>query len=722
MDAFSESHRRSQVLATAGTGQAEAWVRLGPTGGRAPADGLTAVWQIFNTLRRRWRLVAYTVLAGAIVALLTMIILPPFYMATAQLILADPASNNAVEVNGWRANPYSTAAEEAAIDTHITALTSDGNLLNALRSLGALKAAGGTDDERRIAEHAALIRLRPNLRVHQELRSRIIGVGYVDRDPAKAAQISNAVVQVYLDSLTRDKQEQAELSLRRFDHRLADVHNEVTQAEMDVHAFRQSHTADGAVGPGPTEQQIAQAARQLSLLKSDAAAGRKKLQDFYNVSRQSGSTSDLAKALGSPRLQELADAAERKLHGGDKADPSLPDLLRAIDDEVSATSSRLEMDQATYASQIQSIEGNLDLLRQTVAQTNNDTIALQELERKASAIGQVYESLLRQRQDLFDRTRSPESEIRLLALAEAPVHASSLNRLYLFPPALIAFLLLGCMIAMTLDRLDHTLHGERETAEALQVPCVGLLPRLTAHEHKSILRMLTESPRAPYSKAIRHVFIGTAPQFRNDPEHKVVMITSSVPGEDKTNLAWSLALSAAQLHWRVLVLEAGHQTSSLRTHALKLIESSSSPHPLAEVMANQLPLASAVRTVGGSSSIGFLSLGAEANLLRVITDPAFTDVLSQIRDTYDLVIVDAPSVFDSTEVRLLAAKVDKVLFAVRWGKTPRQSAARAIEMIQASDQNENPDKIVSILTAVDINQHARYRFADQGDFLTKARA
>ena len=728
MDAFSESqsHRRSQVLATAGSGQAEAWVRLGPAG-QSPTDGLTAISHIFNTLRRRWRLVAYTVLAGTVVAVLTMIIFPPFYMATAQLILADPFSdNNDPGKPPFSPNPFSTAAEESAIDTHITALTSDSNLLNALRSLGALQetAAGKHNEARRLAEHAALIRMRPDLKVRQELRSRIIAVSFLDRDPAKAAQIANAVVRTYLDSLNRDKRADAEAALSRFDQRLADVHEAVTRAEMSVHDFRQAHTADSAAGPGQTgqtEQQIAQAARQLALLKSDAAAGQKKLQNFRSLRSQDASTSELAKALDSPRLLELAEAASRKLRGGDKTDPSLPALLRAIDDEISTTTARLEMEQATYDSQIQSIEGNLGLLRGTAAQTNNDTIALQGLERNASALGQVYESLLRQRQDLLERTKSPEPDIRPLNFAEVPFHASSLNRLYLIPPAFIAFLLLGSMLALTLDRLDHTLHGERETADALQVPCVGLLPRLTANEQKSIFRLLAESPRAPYSKAIRHIFIGTAPQFRSDPDHKIIMVTSSVPSEEKTNLAWSLALSAAQLRWHVLVVEAGHQTSALRAHALKLIDrSSSAAPPFADVIANQRPLTSAIRSIGGSS-ISFLSLGAEANLLRVVTDPAFAEALSQIRDTYDLVIVDAPSVFDSSEVRLLVSKVDKVLFAVRWGKTPRETAARAVQMVQVSDQNDPNvlDKVVSILTAVDIQQHARYRFADQGDFLNK---
>ncbi len=685
-----------------------------------------AVGQILNTLRRRWRLISYVLLGGAVVALLAAIFFPPLYMGTAQLILdlQVPESVN-VNGNGVGIIPFSEAGQEAAVDTHITGLTSDGNLRDALRSLGVLRDTGTqeADEASRAAENTALIRLRRGLNVHQERRSRIISVGYLDRNPARAAQVANAVAMVYLESLRREKRNRAEQALRRFDRHVADVRQEVAQAENDVHVFRQSHTADSnATGPDQMEHRIAQVARQLALLGSDAAAGKKKLQDLSNLRRSGGTTSDIAKALDSPRLQELANAAARKLRGGGGADPSPLALLQAIDAEIAASTARLEMAQDTYASQMKSVDSTLDVLRRAAAQGNDDTVALQGLERKASALGQVYESLLRQRQDLFERTKEAEPDIRIVASAEPPIHPSSLNRLYLIPPAFIVLLLLGCMLALILDRLDRTLRGERETVEALRVPCAGLLPRLTARDLKSIPQLLAEAPGAPYSKAIRHIFAGTVPLFRSDPDHKVVLITSSVPHEEKTNLAWSLAISAAQLRWNVLVLEAGPQSSSLRAQALKSVEPRACGVPLAEVMAQQRPLTSAITSIG-RSSIDLLSLGTETNLLHAIADPAFPDVLLQVRDAYNLVIVDAPSIFDSSEVRLLVSKVDKVLFAVRWGATPRETAAHAIEMIEASDQNgsDSPDKIVSILTGVDIEEHARYRFRDQGDLLSRPR-
>jgi polysaccharide biosynthesis transport protein len=127
-------------------------------------------------------------------------------------------------------------------------------------------------------------------------------------------------------------------------------------------------------------------------------------------------------------------------------------------------------------------------------------------------------------------------------------------------------------------------------------------------------------------------------------------------------------------------------------------------------------------SVAGSnaaSGISFLPFGSDKNLLPLLANSGFASLMEQIRDAYDLVIVDTPSVFDSSEVRLLMSKADKVLFAVRWGSTPREAASNAIQLIRTADRNDsnNPGKIVSVLTKVNLRRHASYGFVDQGDFL-----
>lgn len=718
MDAFSEERRQAGLFPIDDVRQIEAEIRIAPP--QKPTDDTEAIGRIFNSLQRHRRLILYTVAVGGLLVAIAFLVFPPSYLAKAQLIL-DLHRSEAVNANApGVVTIVPQNVEDAAIDTHITTLLSDANLRRTLQALDADGKDSDTTDKTATATvNAALTQLRRGLKVIQERRSRIISVGYDDPDPARAAKVANTVVQVYVDALRREKRDDAELAVSRFTHRLAAVRDDVARAENAVHVFRQDHVANESATPDQTELQISQTAHQLALLKSSAASIEKRLGEFHKLQRTSASTLELARLLDSARLIELGNLAERMLKARpNEKDTSLPDLLRAIDRETAASVSRLEVELQTYQTQVQSVEDRLELLRHASAQAAKDTIGLRELERRASALGQLYETLLRQRQDLVERSKLAEPDIRILALAEPPLHPASLKRVFLIPPAMVAFTLLGCMIALALDRLDHTLRGVSETTEALQVPCIGLAPGLTLNEAKSIPQLLRNQYDAPYSKAIRSIFTATASLCRPGREHKVILVTSSLRGEGKTNLAWSLAVSAAQIQWNVLLLEIGPQTSPLRSQEIESVVFPTSAVTLSDAISREGTVVAAAGWIP-ESGINFLPLCGHQNFLPFLASADFPRLIDEIRHAYDLVIIDAPPVSDGSEINLLAAKADKILFAVQWGRTRRETARAAIQLIQTADSTSS-EKIGTVLTKVNLRKHAGYRFSDQGDFLKGA--
>jgi uncharacterized protein involved in exopolysaccharide biosynthesis/Mrp family chromosome partitioning ATPase len=736
LDAFSDDREHDQLIAAEEIKRLEARGRVAPAA-QAPSDGVEAIRQIFNSLRRRRRIILYSIAVGGAVTALAAIAFPPSYLATAQLILDLHQSASANAGAPGTTTVISSGAEDAAIDTHITALASDANLRRALHLLDPSSAGGSDkadnadnadngdngDNADSMETNAALLGLHRNLKVVQERRSRIISVGYYSSDPARAAQVANTVAQTYVNSLRSEKREEADLSVDRFTHRLAEVQDEVARAESAVQTYRQNHVTNDATGPSQTEQQITNTARQLMLLKSNAAANQQLINDVRARRSRGDPAQELAEALDSARLADLAkraDAARQAQAGAPDAKASPPpELAKAIDDEIAKSLSRLELEQQTYRAQIQSVENRLTVLRGAANQISDDTISLHELERKATALAQLYEALLRKRQDLVEWSKLAEPDIRVLALAEPPLHPSSLHRIFLVPPALIVFALLGSMIALTLDRLDRTLHGERETAEILQIPCAGLVPELTQFEARSIPNLLRNHPDAPYAKAIRSIFANTAPLCRADPDHRIILVTSSVPREGKTDLAWSLAIAAAQVQWNVLVLEVGRQTSPIRSQALDSMLFPTPAATLSDVAARRAGVASLVGSIP-DSGISFMPLSRDnLDLLEQLTNPDFMGFFDQIRDAYDLVIIDAPSMLDCSEVRLLASRADKTLFAVRWGQTARETARTAIRILQTANHHRSGNQAVSVLTNANLRKHATYRFADQGDLLAR---
>ena len=100
------------------------------------------------------------------------------------------------------------------------------------------------------------------------------------------------------------------------------------------------------------------------------------------------------------------------------------------------------------------------------------------LEWKMTTLAQQFESLLRRRQELTTKGAGTDPEVTLIAEATPAETPSSLNPFLLVPPITIAFALFACLLAVILHRFDRTLHTEAEAAEALRIPCVGLIPSI----------------------------------------------------------------------------------------------------------------------------------------------------------------------------------------------------------------------------------------------------
>ena len=77
-------------------------------------------------------------------------------------------------------------------------------------------------------------------------------------------------------------------------------------------------------------------------------------------------------------------------------------------------------------------------------------------------------------------------------------------------------------------------------------------------------------------------------------------------------------------------------------------------------------------------------------------------------------VIDSGPLLSATEARLLAPMVDKVLFAVKWGSTPREVAQNALELLRRSafGGDDLRDAITAVITQVDLKRHARYRYGD----------
>lgn len=329
-----------------------------------------------------------------------------------------------------------------------------------------------------------------------------------------------------------------------------------------------------------------------------------------------------------------------------------------------------------------------------------------ELERWAATSAQLYESLIQRQKDIRERDELVDPEATILSLASAPSRPSSPNPILFVLPALIASLICASLLALTLERLDKGLRSEREINDALGLPCIGLVPRIPRRHLSHLGKYLRAKPFSPYASALWSVV--AALRMAKPGNAKVVLISSSIPGEGKTRFAQSLATYIGFLGRSVLLVGLDFRKGS-RVGEFN-------DKQMVDLCLQNRPPAELIRHI---AEAGFDYLPMPGYRLDPLTAAEqMADLISQLRQRYDHVIIDGPSVLGAVEARLLPSIADRLLLVVKWGSTRRQVAQNALDLLHKSGglNKEHSDLAMAIATQVDLKKHARYRYGDVGEF------
>lgn len=661
-----------------------------------------ALGRSLRTILRRWRLIAAMTAAGAMLALVTALVVQPKYTAVAQIIV-DQRGND-----GPGATPATQPTEESAIETHVTILASDAHLLAVasallanqsdghveppsrlsrirraasviLQRLGLVAPSPAADTSAAAATHALALDLKRRIKVDQERRSRVITVSYSSADPQAAATVANTVVQVYLDDLALRRRVEARRLMVWLGKRIPEARLEVARAERELETYRLSHAAASAAPADETAVQIAQLSRQLAIARSEMQSATDRLARARQLSERPGSEMEMARLLGSPLLLELA----RRDAGDAMTRP-------AVQEELARGLRRLDSEAQVYGEQARSIEQRLAPLRAAANSTADGLSGLRALERQALALGQFYDGLLRRQQEVDEQVQLVRPDARLLAAAWPPERPSSLHPAFLLPPMVVASTILGILLAFGLGLTERTIRDRDDAVEVLALPCLGTVPRLEAHRAALLSR---EEPQSGYARIVRSLLVSLMPTnaIRHGPQ--VVLLTSTGPDEGKTALAWSLAAVAARLGLKVLLVSRSRHPAWLED-VPRTAPRADAPN----AAAGAAPPAAAGRI--GDPQIDFAPaalLDSAPGLGAAEAGGRWSD---RFRGAYDIIIVDDDSVGERPEVGLAAMDADWILFLVRAGVTDRAAARDAVQfLVRASGaEASGSPRIASILS------------------------
>jgi len=159
---------------------------------------------------------------------------------------------------------------------------------------------------------------------------------------------------------------------------------------------------------------------------------------------------------------------------------------------------------------------------------------------------------------------------------------------------------------------------------------------------------------------------------------KSLMVTSALADVGKSSLALGLAMSAARLHKRVLLIDANLRDPSLHKH-LNL----PNEQGLSTLLASDVPLPNQISFYSsGSSYIDILTAGPiPADPAKLLSSPRMAQLMAGFEENYDLVLLDAPPVLGLVDAILTASSCRSVVMVASIGKVTRTQLAHATAML-----------------------------------------
>jgi receptor protein-tyrosine kinase len=165
-----------------------------------------------------------------------------------------------------------------------------------------------------------------------------------------------------------------------------------------------------------------------------------------------------------------------------------------------------------------------------------------------------------------------------------------------------------------------------------------------------------------------------------DSNAKVFVVTSALPEEGKTSTSVNLAITLAQAGHRTVLIE-GDLRRPKAAAALQLDNAVG----VTTVLLGRVTLEDAIQR-HPESDLDVLASGAiPPNPAELLQSNAMSDLVKQLRDNYDMVVIDAPPLLPVTDAALLATHADGALLVVRYAKTTRDQLAQAVDRLAQVD-------------------------------------
>lgn len=622
--------------------------------------------------KRRWSIVALTV---AIALLTTLVVhsMRPSYRGTATLLIEQ---GKAKVVSIEEVYNQGLTGNREYFQTQVEILKSDEL---ARKVVERLKLTTHPDFDPRQAQPSPLSRLmgafndppqqsddeilkrvvqrfKKDLQIQLVRNSQLAQISFTAYDKNLAAAVPNALADVFIENDLDARVAMTEKASRWLRDRMGELKSKVDASERALQDFRdREHIVDtkGLALSGVTKQ-----LEDLTSSLVQAHAKRAEAESAYALVQQiragkgQASYDTIPAVIRDPLVQKMKEAegdAERKM--GDAAKrygPEHPKMIQAKAELEAArenTRRQIQFVVQGLAREYEAARANESAIQSALSQSKAD---IQGYNRKEFQLG-ILERDVQQNRNLYEMfvARLKETSVgnevqstiaRVVDPATVPSEPYAPKKTQIVAIASAITLVVGALLALLLNRLNNTVNSTSDVENRLGVPALGVLQKIKGFAKKkgfiSELAFFNDT-QSTFAEAVRTVRTSVL-MSALDTQHKIVVVTSSVPEEGKTTLSFNLACALGQVK-KVLLIDADLRRPKIG----KLVGRESKQPGLADLVAGQAQVSQCV-FFDERAGIHILPAGTvPPNPLELLSSRRFEDVVMKLREAFDIVVIDS---------------------------------------------------------------------------------
>jgi len=539
---------------------------------------------------------------------------------------------------------------------------------------------------------AVLEKFQTLLSVEPVRLSQLVKVSFESTSPELSQKVVNTITEEYINSDRDARFSMTQKASAWLQERVSGLRKKLDDSERALQAYRDSQ---GLVNLGGSAQTMnSQAISNVTEQLVAARVRRAESEGVYNDIRQirnSGKNdfSSIAAVMRHPSVitakeqeavaqQKMSELSQRYGYEHTKvvqAKAELQSAKQSLAMQSDAVAASLARDYEIARATERQLASELASARSSVAQVNRKEAQLGILEREVDANRQLYDLFMGRAKETT-ATNDMQDQVARVVDPAALGEQIKPKKAQLMVVALVLGLMAGSLFALLLDKLDNTLKGQDDAEERLKQPVLASLPILKSEERKKVMQNMLRAGNDMFSEGI--LTLRTGVLLSNlDQANKIILVTSSVPGEGKSSVAANLAMALSKTKATLLI-----DADMRRPMVSRGLDLKAGAKGLANLCAGTATVEESVQRLQDAPLHVMTAGDIPPNPAELLLSKRFKSTLQALSAHYDYIVIDSPPVELVTDAMILTPLATSTIFVTEAMGTPYPLARKALSRIE----------------------------------------